>query len=156
MKKLLIVLFAVGLALGASAQKVIRGGSYHRPPRVIVTPGIGFGFGYGYGMGMMSPFYRPYYDPFYYPYGGNARNRPSRLDREIQDIQADYADRIESVRLNRELSGKERRQLIRSLKAERDQRVLDTRKNYYYKRSGQDRPERPSEKPADANDDSQG
>lgn len=142
MKKLLIVLFAVGLAMGASAQKVRGGGVYHRPPRVIVTPSIGFGFGYGYGP--VSPFYGPYYNPFYYPpyaYGPAYRQRPSRLDREIQDIKSDYADRIESLRLNRDIPGKERRQKIRALKTERDQTILQAKKNYYYKRSGDARPQ---------------
>ena len=49
MKKLLVVLVSLGLAMGASAQKFVHGGGYHfRGPRVIVGVGAGF-----------SPFY-PY------------------------------------------------------------------------------------------------
>jgi hypothetical protein len=122
------------LALGASAQKVIRGGG-HYAPRPRVSVGIGLGYGYGY-----SPFYSPYYgfgSPFYYPpYGyNNGYRRPSRLDMEIQDIKTDYADQIKSLRMDNSLSGHERRQQIRELKTERDKAITEAQRNYYYKRS---------------------
>jgi hypothetical protein len=50
---------------------------------------------------------------------------------QVQDIKNDYSDRIASVKLDNELTGKEKRQKIRELKQERDQAVLDARKNYY-------------------------
>ena len=133
MKSLLILLVSVGLAMSASAQKVIRGGHYHRPGRVIVAPSFGFGY--------YSPFNR-YYSPWYYPYGYDYsyRQKPSRLELELQDIRTDYADRIKSVRLNKEVPGKERRQTIRELKTERDKALIQAQKDYYYNRSGKSRP----------------
>ncbi|MBA4167402.1 MAG: hypothetical protein H0X41_07670 [Chitinophagaceae bacterium] len=130
MKKLLIVLVTMGLAWGASAQKIVRGGGYHfRGPRVIVGAGAGF-----------SPFY-PYYGPysaFGYPYGGYGyrySSRPSRLELQVQDIRLDYADRIRSVKMDHALKGRERRQTIRQLKNERDRAIVDAKRNYYYNRS---------------------
>ncbi len=136
MKKLLIVLLSIGLALGASAQKVVGrgGGHFYRPaPRVIVSPGFGFGYGYG----PFSPYYG-FYNPWYYPPYGyyNYRTKPSRLDLEIQDIRTDYSDRIKSVRLNTDIPKKERRQKVRELKTERDKEILQAKKDYYYKRPG--------------------
>jgi len=122
MKKISIVLFSVILALSASAQKVIV-----RPvpvgPRVIYYSrpywnpyyygGLGFGFNY--------PIYgRPYY-----------RYHQTKLDKQIQDIEDDYSDRIESVRSDDSLSGHERRVKVRELKHERDDAIYDLKKNYY-------------------------
>ncbi|MFT3824686.1 MAG: hypothetical protein QM731_12230 [Chitinophagaceae bacterium] len=137
MKKLLIVLFSIGLAFGASAQKVVRGGGghYSRPPRVVV--GVGAGFGY------YSPFYSPFgfYSPWGYPYAyNNYYSKPSRLDLEVQDIKVDYSDRIQSVKLDESLSRKEKRQKIRELKTERDKAVIQAKKDYYYKRSRSTKP----------------
>lgn len=135
MKKMLIVLFMIGLAVGASAQKIgIRGGGYHfRGPRVIV--GIGAGY---------SPFY-PYYGPFspwgyHYGYGYGYSPRPSKLDLQVQDIKIDYSDRIKSVKMDHSLRHRQRRQIIRQLKADRDRAIVDAKRNYYYNRSGQRAP----------------
>ena len=139
MKKLLIVLFSIGLAYGASAQKVMRGGGggihYSRPPRVIV--GVGAGFGY-------SPFY-PYggfYSPWGFPpyAGAYGYSRPSRLDLEIQDIKLDYNDRIKSIRMDDSMTGKQKRQKVRELKTERDKAINQAKKDYYYKRSRSTKP----------------
>jgi hypothetical protein len=135
MKKLLIVLFTMGLAMGASAQKYVRGGGFHysRGPRVFVGVGAGF-----------SPFYsyNPY-GPWGYPYGGGYgprySARPSRLELQVQDIKLDYADRIKSVRMDRALKGRDRRQTIRQLKTERDRSIVDAKRNYYYNRSSVNR-----------------
>lgn len=134
MKKLLIVMLSIGLALGASAQKVIVRGGGHYVPRPRVSVGVGLGYGFGY-----SPYYSPYYgypSPFYAPYGYNpVYRRPSRLDLEIQDIKTDYADQIKSLRMDKSISGHERRQQIRELKTERDKAVTQAQRDYYYKRS---------------------
>ena len=53
------------------------------------------------------------------------------MEKQIQDIENDYKDRISSVRADDSLSGKERRTKIRELKDERDQAVADFKKNYY-------------------------
>jgi len=71
------------------------------------------------------------YPPYGYSYN---YGRPSRLDLEIQDIKNDYADRIKSVRMDKAMSGRERRQEIRDLKAERDKAILDAQRSYHYRR----------------------
>lgn len=131
-----MITIAIGLALGVSAQKVVgRGGGYHGRPRVSV--GLGFGYSpfyspWGYG------FYSPWmYSPYAYNYGSS---RPSRLDLTIQDIKSDYNDRIKSVRMQDDLTGREKRQTIRELRDDRDKAVVQAQKDYYYKRSGRNRP----------------
>ncbi len=133
MKKLLIVLVSLGLALGASAQKIVRGGYHHiRSPRVIVGVGAGY-----------YPFYSPYgfYSPFGYPYGPygpygyRSYSRPSKLELQVQDIRLDYADRISSVRSDPSMKGRQRRHIIKQLKNDRDRAIVDAKRNYYYNRS---------------------
>ncbi len=131
-----MIIITIGLALGVSAQKVVGRGGYHT-----IRPRVSVGLGWGY-----SPFYAPYgfyspfYSPWYYPpYGYNNGYRPSRLDRTVQDIKSDYADRIKSVRMQDDLTGKEKRQTIRELRQERDKAVVQAQKDYYYKRSGKSR-----------------
>ena len=131
-----MITIAIGLALGVSAQKVVgRGGGYHS-----VRPRVSVGLGFGY-----SPFYSPWgygfyspwmYSPYAYNYGSS---RPSRLDMTIQDIKSDYNDRIKSVRMQDDLTGREKRQTIRELKDDRDKAVVQAQKDYYYKRSGRNR-----------------
>jgi hypothetical protein len=130
MKKMLIVMVSLGLALGASAQHFGgHGGGYHvRGPRLA----IGFGAGY--------PFFNPYYgaySPFGYPYRGGYgySSRPSRLELQVQDIKLDYSDRIKSVKMDRTIRGRQRRQVIRQLKNDRDRAIVDAKRNYYYNRS---------------------
>jgi len=127
MKKLLIVLFSVGLALGASAQKVRvvpRAYPVVRPHVVVTT-------------GFYSPFYSPFYYPYFgypyygYPPGYYGYNRPTRLDMQIQDIKNDYQARISSVKLDNSLTRKERREKIRELKSERDHDVSQAKIDYY-------------------------
>ncbi len=119
MKKISIVLFSVFLALGASAQKVV----VHRPvpvgPRIVYYP---------------RPYWNPYlYGGFYYPWYGRTvyYDRPTKLDRKVQDIENEYSDRIKSVRADDDLSGSERRAKIRELRHERGQAIDDLKKNYY-------------------------
>lgn len=122
----LIVICAMGLTFHASAQKVIRAVPRYYP-RSNVSVGIGFG--------AWSP-YNPYwYNPWYaYPPGYAYRLRPSELDLEIQDIQLYYKDKIWSVRNDESLSRKEKRKKIHELKQERDNEILEAKRDYYYRR----------------------
>jgi hypothetical protein len=126
MKYIIATVISLGLALGVSAQKVIRS---PRPPQKVVVVRGGF-----------SPFYSPYafgrpywgypygyYDPFYRP----MPSRPSKLDLEIADIKNDYRDRIRSARMDDKLSRKERRAVIQSLKHEREKEIIEAQRSYY-------------------------
>ena len=126
MKKLFLILFSLGLTIGASAQKYYHGGyHYYSHPRVIVSGGAfvpfyPFGFGYPY-LG--------------YPYGMppyNYGSRPTRLDMQIEDIKRDYSYKIYSARQDKTLSHSERKETIRELKHERDD-AIDNAKSSYYK-----------------------
>jgi len=120
----LIIIFALGITLHASAQKVVR-----VAPRPRVAVGVGLGYGYGFG-----PYY-PWYSPWYaYPPGPYYNPRPTKLDLEIQDIQNDYKDRIWSARHDESLSRRERRQKVHELKHERDNEILQAKKDYYKRR----------------------
>ena len=127
MKKLIVVVvICVGLGFTASAQKVRTVAVYHS---VYVQPAFGFGVGY------YPPFYSPYgfYGlPYgaYYPYG-NMYSRPSKLQKEEEDIRSDYADRIYSVRQDESLTNKQKRQEVRSLKKQRDQEIHDLVVSYH-------------------------
>ena len=127
MKKLIVVVvICVGLGFTASAQKVRTVAVYHS---VYVQPAFGFGLGY------YPPFYSPYgfYGlPYgaYYPYG-NMYSRPSKLQKEEEDIRSDYADRIYSVRQDESLTNKQKRQEVRSLKKQRDQEIHDLVVSYH-------------------------
>ena len=122
----LIIIFALGVTFHASAQKVIRAVPRYYP-RSHVSVGIGLG-----AWGPYSPYW---YNPWYaYPPGYGYSSRPSKLDLEIQDIQLDYKDRIWSARHDESLSRKERRQKVHELKHERDNEVLQAKKDYYKRR----------------------
>lgn len=121
MKRLAIIIFSFIMPAGSvSAQKVIV-----RPRPVPVYPRVVY-------------YPRPYWNP--YLYGGlnySWYNRPAyykhptKMEKQIQDIENDYKDRISSVRADDSLSGKERRSMIRDLRNERDQAVADFKKSYY-------------------------
>jgi hypothetical protein len=120
MKKLLIILAATALVYSASASPIVRGGRfYHSRPHVVVSAGV------------YSPFY-PYYSyPFYpYPAIGYAA-RPTRLELKIEDIQNDYKDKIWSARHDKSLGRQERKSTVQDLKHERDQGIIDTKRDYY-------------------------
>ena len=124
MKSISIVLFSVIMALSASAQKVVARPVVHAVPRVVY-------------------YYHPYYwHPYWYPtygfgyswyYGQPAYyyHHPTKLERQIEDIENEYSDRISSVRADDGLTGHERRVKIRALRHERDQAIEDAKKNYY-------------------------
>jgi hypothetical protein len=120
MKKLLIIILSLTMALGASAQH-----GFYRSHVVVVG-------------GAYGPYYSPYYYPFgfgypYYPYPyyGYAP-MPTRLDLKIENIQNDYKQRIWAVKHDKNLPGAERRRQVRQLKHDRDAAILDARKNYYH------------------------
>jgi hypothetical protein len=122
MKKLMIILFATGLALGASAQRYGHGGGvYYARPRVVISSGF------------YSPFY-PYYGygyPFFpYPsYGYN--QRPTRMDLKIEDIKNDYQDKIWAAKHDKSISRKERKRTVHELKHERDEAIIQAKRDYY-------------------------
>jgi hypothetical protein len=119
MKKLLIIVLVSGLALSASAQKFIHGGGYYRGPRVIVSAGL------------FPPLY-PYYGYPFFPYGSYGyMQRPTRLDMKISDIKNDYRDRIWSARHDKSLPRHERKQNVHQLKHDRDEAIIQARRNYY-------------------------
>jgi len=127
MKKMMIVMLTTAIVTGASAMPAGHiGGGFHGgfAPRTTVIVGGGF--------------YNPFYSPFgfygygypYYPYAATP-HQPTKLDMQITDIKNDYADKIASVKLDKTLTGKERRAKVREFKAERDQAVNDAKVNYY-------------------------
>ena len=125
MKQILVITLAMVMALGASAQHRF----YHG--------GIGGGYRFAgprVSIGIGAPLYPYYgYSPYYgYPgtYYGNSY-RPSKLTLKIEDIKNDYDDRIWSAKHDTSLSRKERRELVHNLKRERDQAVIDAKRNYY-------------------------
>lgn len=122
MKKLIVIMVALVLTLGVSAQKRGGGGVYVRPRTYVV---VGGGFGY--------PYYSPFYNPWYYPgyYGPSYYHRPTKLEMQIADIRSDYSDRIWSAKHDTSLSHKERRHEVRRLKQERDKAIMDAKRNYH-------------------------
>lgn len=120
MKKLVVLLSAVLLVFSASAQKRgyggYHGGYYYRPG---ISVGLGFGF---------NPFGYPYYG---YPVYNSYAARPSKLTMKIEDIKSDYADKIYSARHDTSLSHKQRRQIVRDLKHQRDEAIDNLKMNYY-------------------------
>jgi hypothetical protein len=121
MKKLFVIVLSIMIVTAASAQ--IKGGGhywtggryYHPHTRVVVGLGAGY--------------YSPYYFPFYSPYDGYWR--PSRLELKIEDIQADYKDKIYSVRHDKSISKSERKAMIHQLKSDRELAIHDAQRSYY-------------------------
>ncbi len=137
MKRLIIVLFSIGLTLGTFAQPKIgggfrgggirEGGMYHTRPHVTViapyrnvSPYYGLGYGYRYS---------PFYDQFYLY--RRVESRPSQLDLQIEDIKNDYGYQISSVKHDESLSKDERKQKVRDLKHQREDAIIEAKKNYY-------------------------
>jgi hypothetical protein len=126
MKKVIIMLLSVTLAVGASAQ----GKGFHHgyvARRVIVIPYISYGFGLGYPY-LGYPYY-PYGYPYGYPYYYSGR-MPYRLSMEIQTIRDDYKQQIKETRRDKSISHAERRKDIQSLKIQRDQAIINAERNY--------------------------
>ena len=130
MKKLMMILLAAGMVSVASAQHVHVGGGYGGGYRTTVVVGGGYGAGWGYGFypGLAFGLGYPYWNyPYGYPYG----RVPSKLQMQVSDIKADYADRIASVKADNTLSRKEKRQQIRDLKHQRDDAVANAVRGYW-------------------------
>jgi hypothetical protein len=121
MKKLLVIsVLSLAVVFSASAQKFIRGGGFYGGPRVYI----------GGGWGIYAPlYYNPYWA--YPPYGYGYYRPTSRLDMQVSDIKYDYSEKIASVRMDKSLTHKQRRQKIRELKHERDNAIQDAKRNYY-------------------------
>ena len=129
MKKFAVVAFALVATINLSAQKAfVRPVPVYRPHVVYVRPYIGYNYGYGY-----NPFFYGSlgYGYPYYGYPGYYYRHPSKLDRQVMDIENDYSDRIESVRLDNTLTRHEKRQKIRELRHERRDAVDNAKRNYY-------------------------
>ncbi len=131
-KKLLIVLFSLGLAFSASAQRgghVGIGGYYKGGARFYPHTYIGVGFGY-YPFFPYGGFYGPWGYPYspYYGYGA----MPSRLGLQIEDIKNDYNAQIRDVKDDKTLTHKEKRAKINQLKHDRDADIIQARRDYYY------------------------
>ena len=129
MKKLLTVVTAICIVMAASAQHRHGGGGTRV---VIVRPSLGVGFGYS------AFYYSPFgYNAYGYPYGDNSYRHPSRLDVKVDDIQADYRDKIRSARHDNAISKDERKKIVQQLKADRKRAIRDLKTNYY-KRGAED------------------
>ncbi len=126
MKKIIVMLSVLLISFGAFAQKRIV-----VQTRPVVRPHVVYYSSPVYAYGYNPYYYRPWYYNGYSPYNSYNYSRPTKLDMEIRDIENEYSDRIESVRMDETLSGKERRHLIRDLRNERDDRIYDLKKNYY-------------------------
>jgi hypothetical protein len=121
MKKLFVVMMALLLVASVSAQRFRHGGGGYYAPRVIISGGF---YPY-YGLGLGG-----FYPGFYAPYS-RAYNRPSKMTMQIEDIRNDYADKITSAKHDKTISRKERRKIVRGLKAERNTEIDDLKRNYY-------------------------
>ena len=124
MKKLMVLVMALSLIYGASAQK----------PRTVAIYKPVYVYRTGFGLGYFSPFYSPfgYYGyPYgsYYPYG--ITKSPSNLEKKEEEIRSDYSDRIYSVRQDESLTNKQKRETVRALKKQRKQQIHDLVVNYH-------------------------
>lgn len=133
MKKTMMMMVAICLVMAASAQ---HGHAFGGSRVVVVSPGIGFGYG---------PFYSPFgYSAFGYPYGypyGYNNGRSSRLEMQVEDIKADYKDKIKSAKQDKSLSSDERKNVVQQLKSDRDKAIHDLKTNYYKPKKAAPAPE---------------
>jgi hypothetical protein len=134
-KRLFIVLFSLGLAYGASAQRgghavvIGHGGGYYGGgfyPRSYVGVGFGLGYPWGYPYGWYGPYYGAY-PPYYYGYGA----MPSQLELQVRDIRNDYDQQIKDVKHDKSLSRKERRDKVDQLKKDREDAIVQARHDYF-------------------------
>jgi hypothetical protein len=144
-KKLFIILFSLGLAVGASAQRGIGhgyvGGGFHGgyhphyAPRVYYAPSYygGWGWGLGFGLGWGMP---GWYGPWGYPYGYPAYYYgrgpiPEALQVQIDGIKSDYKAQIKDVKHDKALSHSDRKEKINSLEQQRDAAITQARHDFY-------------------------
>lgn len=121
MKKLIVILFAMGLTTGVFAQKIIRGGGGFIRPRTVISVGAYAPF---YPFGFSSMYGYPYYNYGYH-------NRPTKLDLQVADIKNDYNEKINAARDDKSISRSERRKIVRELKHDRDQDIIQAKRDYY-------------------------
>lgn len=123
MKKLVMIVMALGLATGLFAQKIVRGGGHVVRVRPVIAVGAyaPFGFGMGY-----NPFWGyPYYNNYY------THTRPTKLDLQVADIKNDYQQKISAARSDKSISKSERKQIVRDLKHAREQEIIQAKRDYY-------------------------
>ena len=143
MKKIIIVMMSLTLAITASAQRISHGGGhiYHVPvTRIYVSP-YSYGFGYGFPY-YSSPYYGygPFgYSPFGYGYPSNYRRMPYQLNLQIETIKSDYQNQIKATRKDKSMSARQRRQNIRSLKDQRDKDIVTAKMDYIHSSMNQRR-----------------
>ena len=130
MKTLIIMLISVTLSLGVSAQRkgyyrTYRGYYHTYRPRVYVSP---FSYGLSFGYPYYGYYIYPYYSYPYNPYFG--RVMPYKLALQIESIKDDYRNRIREARKDKTLSHSQRRQEIRNLKTERDEDIINAKREY--------------------------
>jgi hypothetical protein len=152
MKTLFIILFSLGLAYGASAQRgfsghgyVGGGGGFHgvyHPyygPRGYYAPayygwgwGAGLGWGLGWGVpGWYGPWMYPYgYPPYYYGRG----QMPPALEDQIDGIKSDYKAQTKDVKHDKALSHSDRQAKINDLEKQRDAAITQARHDFYNNR----------------------
>lgn len=125
MKKLIVILFVTFLATGAFAQKGFRGGGVRViAPRPVIAVGAYSPFYYGYNPFWGSPYGYGYYNNGYY-------HRPTKLDLQVADIKNDYQQKISAAKDDKSISRSERRQAVRDLKHDRDQAIIEAKRDYY-------------------------
>jgi len=150
-KRLFIILFSLGLAYGASAQRGYVGhgyagggfhGGYHAyfAPRVYAPAyygGWGWGLGLGWGLGWGIPgWYGPWgpwgygygYPPYYYGHGPN----PPALQDQIDGIKSDYKAQIKDVKHDKALSHRDKEAKINDLEKQRDAAITQARHDFFY------------------------
>ena len=123
MKTILAFCLAFVIKTNAAAQKYYGHPYYH--PRIHTYVGIGLGY----------PYYS-YYPPFYYPYYARPfYTKPTKLEREVTDIKADYKNKIWTARHDTSLSHPEKKNEVHRLKSERNTAIRDAEHNYHKKKS---------------------
>jgi hypothetical protein len=139
MKKLFILLFSLGLAFGASAQRgghAYVGGGFHGgyyAPHYYAPAYVGVGYGWGWGLGLgwgypgwYGPWYAPY-PPYYYGRGP----MPPALNEEIDGIKSDYKAQIKDVKHDKALSHSDKAAKINQLEQQRDAAITEARHDFY-------------------------
>lgn len=145
MKRLLVILIALGMATTSIAQTKVRTPKRVPVRTVIVAAPVypSYGLGLGYGARWGSPFYRPYYDPFYDPFyrqrHAQRETLPSELQLHLDEISNEYDHRI--AKTKDELKGKERRQAIRELRFQKEDALIKAKKSFVQRKQQEQKKE---------------
>ena len=118
MKRALIICLALVFTVAANAQKY-RSRSHYRQPVVrtnIIVGGTG---------------YYPYASPYRPVPRTIIRTRPTRLEKEVANIKADYKDKIWSAKHDKSIPKSERKREVHDLKVERDKAIRDAEYSYH-------------------------